>query len=350
MEMDEKHAEDTQQEHRYSKMSLEATLTPSLNSGESIASFSDHDDSNNIRSRPALVSHNSLTSVESTVGGIAPSVLQRIRSHRSGKSITTTVTSTDPNFEVDFEPGDPENPQNWKPLKKWLIIFTMSYGTTIVVLYSTSYTAGIPGMMADWNISELSGALGMTTYMAGVACGSLLLAPLSEMYGRRPVYLVAIALFMIFVIPCALAPNIATMLVMRFLAAFCGSALISNCPGTLSDIVDNEHTALAYSIWSIGPINGPIIGPVIGGFVYEALGWRWTNWVVVITAAASWAAVAMISETYAPALLRKRAKKRRAETDDPRYWSRYDDKTAFTELLKLNLSRPFTMTVREPIL
>ncbi len=61
-----------------------------------------------------------------------------------------------------------------------------------------------------------------------------------------------------------------------------GAAMIANAPGTVSDISDEAHRALAFSIWSIGPMNGPVTGPLIGGFVYEYLGWRWTNWLVVI--------------------------------------------------------------------
>jgi len=47
----------------------------------------------------------------------------------------------------------------------------------------------------------------------GIAVGSVILAPLSEMYGRRPIYIIAMGLFIIFVIPCAVADNIATILV-----------------------------------------------------------------------------------------------------------------------------------------
>lgn len=57
----------------------------------------------------------------------------------------------------------------------------------------------------------------------------------------------------------------------------------------------------------------------------------------------------MRKETYAPALLRKKAKLRRKEQDDDRYWSRYDNKIKFWPLLKVNLSRPFVMVFTEPI-
>jgi hypothetical protein len=55
-------------------------------------------------------------------------------------------------------------------------------------------------------------------------------------------------------------------------------------------------------------------------------------------------------ETYTPALLKKKAKLRRKEENDDRYWSRYDDKKiSFLALLKVNLSRPFIMIATEPI-
>nr|POF01195.1 hypothetical protein CFP56_21143 [Quercus suber] len=60
--------------------------------------------------------------------------------------------------------------------------------------------------------------------------------------------------------------------------------------------------------------------------------------------------VSLTTETYAPTLLRKRAAKKRLETGDERWWSRYDDKEPFLPMLKANLSRPFIMTATEPIL
>jgi len=222
--------------------------------------------------------------------------------------------------------------------------------TMCSVLYSTSYTTAIPGMMETFGISsELPLILGVTTYLLGMAVGSVILAPLSEMYGRRPVYLIAMALFTILVIPVAVANDLATVLAVRFFGAFAGSAMISNAPGTVNDIVTEKYRALAFSIWSIGPMNGPVLGPVIGGFVFEYMGWRWTDWVVLISSAVSFIMICLIKETYAPTILRKRAAQRRKETGDERWYSRYDEKAKFWPLLRMNLSRPFVMTVTEPI-
>ena len=83
----------------------------------------------------------------------------------------------------------------------------------ISVLYSSAYTSGLPGMMRDLHMSnETVAILGLTTYLLGLAVGAVICAPLSEMFGRRPVYLVSLSIFIVLVMPCALAKNIATIL------------------------------------------------------------------------------------------------------------------------------------------
>jgi hypothetical protein len=69
----------------------------------------------------------------------------------------------------------------------------------------------------------------------------------------------------------------------------------------------------------------------------------------MIAAGVAFGCLCLVPETYAPAILRARAAKLRKETGDSRYWSRYDEKAKLFDLLKLNLSRPFIMAVKEPI-
>ena len=254
--------------HRHSVMSYEEPPSPTASSRDSISSVSshnyDHERHNRDFPEKTLTPHLSRASSTSAVGGINPTYLTRTRTNKS----TATNATTDPAFEVDFEEDEKGNPMTWPLWYKGVIIAVMSYATTAVVLYSTSYTSAIPGLIDDWGISRNTGILGVTTYLLGMACGSVVLAPLSEMYGRRPVYIIALGCFVIFVLPCALAKNIATILVFRFIGAFCAAAMISNAPGTVNDISDEEHRALAFSIWSIGPMNGKL--EVIGSRGYCA--------------------------------------------------------------------------------
>jgi len=57
-----------------------------------------------------------------------------------------------------------------------------------------------------------------------------------------------------------------------------------------------------------------------------------------------------VKETYAPTILRQRAAAKRKETEDERWWCRYEERISSLELLKLNLSRPFVLAATESIL
>ncbi len=135
---------------------------------------------------------------------------------KTNASFATTGSRT-PDFEVDFGPDDPDDPRNWPLWYRGLIIFSVSFSTWTVVLYSTSYTSSMPGMMKEFKVtSEPIATLGVTMYLVGLAFGSLILAPLSEIYGRRPVYTGSLLFFCLMVLPCALATGLSEILIVRF--------------------------------------------------------------------------------------------------------------------------------------
>jgi multidrug resistance protein len=252
-------------------------------------------------------------------------------------------------YEVRLVSGDPDNPRLWPFWYKSLTIVTISLGATVVSLFSTVYTSGIPGLEDEFGISNIVALLGVSTYLLGMAIGTIVSAPLSEVVGRRPVYLVSMALFLVLVLPSALAQNIEAILIGRFFGGLFGSAIMGNSPASVNDVVMDEHRAMALGIWSIGPTNGPVYGPIIGGFVFEYLGWRWTNWIVLIVGGAVFVLMCCIKETYAPVILRKRAARLREETGNPQWWTQYDGDLKLSSLLKTGLSRPFVMLFTEPI-
>jgi MFS family permease len=105
--------------------------------------------------------------------------------------------------------------------------------------------------------------------------GPLVVAPLSEMFGRVPIYNLCNLGFVLFTMACALAPGMGSLIAFRFLAGCFGIAPITNGGGTIADLMIPEKRGSAMSIWAIGPLLGPVIGPVCGGFLAEAKGWRW---------------------------------------------------------------------------
>lgn len=132
--------------------------------------------------------------------------------------------------------------------------------------------------------------------------------------------------------------------------ALFGAVMTSNSAGSIVDISTEKYRALSMALWSIAPMNGPVTGPVIGGFVYQYLGWRWDNWLVLIFAGAATVCMVTIKETYGPAILRRKVARLRKETNDDRWWSRHDQRMSKAAVLKKSMIRPFSLAFKEPIL
>lgn len=125
------------------------------------------------------------------------------------------------------------------------------------------YTSGANGMQKEFNISsEIVILLGLTTNLFGLALGSVVLSSLSEIYGRRPLYLISVLLFGILTLPVALARNIEAVLISRFFGGFFGGTMIASAPGTVTDVTNEGYRALALSCWSLGTMNGPVLGKI----------------------------------------------------------------------------------------
>lgn len=150
-------------------------------------------------------------------------------------------------------------------------------------LASSMFAPGITQVLEDFgSTSNLLSTFVVSVYVLGFALGPLIVAPVSEYGGRTWVYNVCNVLFVIFNIASALAPNMASLVVFRFLDGFAGVAAITCGSGTIADLVPREKRGQAMAIWSLGPLFGPIIGPVVGGFLVEATNWRWVFWVLAI--------------------------------------------------------------------
>lgn len=145
------------------------------------------------------------------------------------------------------------------------------------------FAPGVPVIMAEFhNSSNTFATFCVSIFVLGFAAGPLVLAPLSEMYGRVPVYHVCNVGFLCFTILCAIAKDSGMLLAARFWAGFAGVATVTCGSSTIADMMSREKRAAAMSFWAMGPLLGPVIGPVIGGVLVEKANWRWTFWTITI--------------------------------------------------------------------
>ncbi|KAK0492776.1 major facilitator superfamily domain-containing protein [Armillaria luteobubalina] len=195
------------------------------------------------------------------------------------KQIETALNS-DPYIVGWYGDDDQENPRNWSPAKRAFVAFSISFLTFSVYIGSAIYTPSIPGLMADFHVSQTTATLGLSLYVLAYGIGPMFLAPLQELpgIGHNPVYTVTLFLFVVFQVPVAVARNMGTVLAFRFLTGFVGSPALATGGASMADIYPMHQFAYVLGIWALGAVAGPITGPVIGGFAAQANGWRWPQY------------------------------------------------------------------------
>lgn len=162
--------------------------------------------------------------------------------------------------QVEFEEELRDNPLSWPEWKKWSILLIVSACSLAVTCTSSVVTTAYSGLEKDFGISHEVAILGLSLFVAGLGTGPLLLAPFSEFYGRRPVYIVSFTAFWLLGFPVAFANNAAVFLIFRFLTGFAGSAFLSVAGGTVSDLWKGPAGFFPMSFYTVSPFLGPEIG------------------------------------------------------------------------------------------
>ncbi|EAU33865.1 conserved hypothetical protein [Aspergillus terreus NIH2624] len=253
---------------------------------------------------------------------------------------------------VDFEgPDDPENAMNWPTRKKMRQLVLMAFNTFITPLASSMFAPGVGDVMRDFHSTDqMLASFVVSVFVLGYMVGPFIIAPLSELYGRVPLYHACNVLFLIFTIACAVAQTLPQLIVFRLLAGIAGVCPLTIGSGTVADMVPKEKRAGIMAIWALGPIMGPVIGPVCGGFLAENEGWRWVFWVIAIaTAVMTIGCVLAYRESYAPVILERKVARLRKETGNENLRSIYDRGLSTKELFWFTLARPVKLLFLSPI-
>ncbi|OAL43343.1 MFS general substrate transporter [Pyrenochaeta sp. DS3sAY3a] len=262
------------------------------------------------------------------------------------------VTMVEDDNIVDWDgPNDPQNPMNWTVGKRYLHAVLISSIALVVNLGSTVFAPGAPLLMQELGVTSTTvGSLTVSIYVLGFAVGPLVLAPLSELYGRLPIYHATSVIFLAFTLGCALATNISMFLIFRFIAGCAGSAPMTIGGGTIADVFPQEKRGGVMGMLALGPIIGPVVGPVAGGFIAQEIGWRWTFWIIFILAGiVTVSSLIWMRETYAATLLARKTARLQKDTNNPSLRSRLDHGIAPGTLLAQSIIRPLRLLLFSPI-
>ncbi|KAI4724107.1 MFS general substrate transporter [Aureobasidium sp. EXF-10728] len=263
----------------------------------------------------------------------------RSKDEESGITAMGDGGANEKEFEVTWDgDDDPINPRSMAYARKWIIVIIVSASSLCVTCTSALYTSTYAQLEPEFHCSRIVATLGLSLFVVGLGLGPMVMSPLSEFYGRRPIYIASYTFFLIWLIPCAVAQNIQTMLIARFFDGLAGSAflrynrtilecdlrngwrLVSQSPTLTTNggsvcwtWVHSICMARVYAYSRLAEI-----GPIVGGFINYYANWRWTFYVLLIWSGGMLAAIIfLVPETYHPVLLRRKAIKLRKDTGNP---------------------------------
>lgn len=214
-------------------------------------------------------------------------------------------------------------------------------------MFSTSlFSANVVPTARAFNVSVQVTTLETSLFVAGFAFGPIIFGPLSEQMGRKRPLMAGVLVMTIFHIPVAVAQNLQTVLVCRFIAGVGGSSPVAIVGGMLVDFWDPVYRGIAICGFATATFAGPVLAPIVGGFMIAGgLSWRWLGYLIIILGGTMFVlGTILVPETHAPTLLLRRATKIYKDAEDkesmqPPERPRFDVKT----IALVYLMRPFGM-------
>ncbi|CAJ2504497.1 Uu.00g118910.m01.CDS01 [Anthostomella pinea] len=212
-----------------------------------------------------------------------------------------------------------ERPQNWAPWRKWTYTAVVAYCDCLTFLVSMMLAPSVPLVLKTFRPNGDDKALGsfsVRVYILGFCTGPLVLAPLTDLYGRKPVLLVSSLFFAALTAACGLAPSLESLIAFRFFAGCFGGAPMAVGGAVVADVYLPGRRGAPMAFYSAGTMMGPTIGPVLGGV------------------------------THLPTLIRRHHQK-------PKRWSRLwskreQDGTSVTDVLVRTISLPARIAFSSP--
>ncbi|MFC3226557.1 multidrug effflux MFS transporter [Marinibaculum pumilum] len=152
--------------------------------------------------------------------------------------------------------------------------------STLGLLATNLYLPSLPGLAADLQVGAADIRLTLTVFLAGLAISQLVVGPLSDRYGRRPVLLAGLALYVATSIACALAASVEMLLLWRVLQAIGACTGVVLVRAVARDLFEGAALTRAMAVIATLMASAPGFSPLVGGLIETVWGWRGNFWFV----------------------------------------------------------------------
>ncbi|KAI2623682.1 MFS general substrate transporter [Xylaria nigripes] len=240
---------------------------------------------------------------------------------------------------------DPANPYNWPQWRKNIQLFGISLIAFTASIGSSIISPAHQQLIDEFGVSSSVAFLTLSTYILALGTGPVFGGPLSEIVGRKGVYIGGTVLGALFALGAGFTNSIAGLCVLRFLSGFAFGPTLSITSGFFAEVYTPAQRGMPSTLFTLSPFLGPGFGPVLGVFLVERLSWRWTQYIMVFLAIFSLIWVVFSKESYHPIVQEARMRELGMSLPDSQ-----PPLAVSKELLTTGFLRPLHMMLTEPML
>ena len=180
---------------------------------------------------------------------------------------------------LEPQPDDSMNdPLNWPTLRRDAALLSLGFYCMIGGGMTPVLAAGFNNVASTYNVSVPRVALTTGLYMMGLGLGSVIASPTAILFGKRPVYLVAIIVFLLTSIWCALSPNYPSLVIARIVQGMAVSPVECLPSATVAEIFFLHERAYRLGIYTLLLLGGKNLIPLVSAVIIQSLSWRWVFW------------------------------------------------------------------------
>lgn len=173
-------------------------------------------------------------------------------------SMEAQAVASDTELSASSVPtGSSDELPTWK---KHMVVFVVSWMGLMATFSSTSLLTAIPEIAEEFSTTTVILNITNAAVLIAMGISSLIWSPLSEIFGRRLIYNVAIFVIMAPSIGVALAPNMAVFTAMRLICGFTGTFFMVAGQIIITDIFEPAVRGRATACLMIGTVAGPALG------------------------------------------------------------------------------------------
>ncbi|MDQ6433517.1 multidrug effflux MFS transporter [Mesorhizobium sp. LHD-90] len=166
------------------------------------------------------------------------------------------------------------------------------------------YLPALPTIGADLGASDMAVQMSLVVVFLSFAIGPLVVGPLADIYGRKPILYGGLVAFALASVGAALAPNVGWLIFFRLLQGLASSTGMVVPRAVVRDLHTGPEAAKLMSLLMLVFSVSPILAPLTGSFIIDAFGWRAVFWAVTIAAVLAYALMVVGLEETRPAEMR----------------------------------------------